>query len=417
MTELRQHKRPPLVIAVQNGARHNYAVPVVLESAGMLDRFYTDICGNIGVGSFASVGRFLPLIGPAFQRLHNRRVPPTIARKTFTFEGPHMLDWIGKKLSEQSQRSRVSEAMIGRGFGNATMIYSSLGWGHLFLEEARKRGLTVVTEFYVRPSLWRVYQSEYRAFPNWESDMPLKKFVDCRAEIPDPCTVSDYVIAPSTAVLEDVVKEHGFPKERIAVVSYGVADSFFEVRNTPVPGRILFVGTCSLGKGIHYFAMASDLVLSTGQPKYDFRAAGYSTELVRTQPVCRHITFLGRLSRAEMVREYERADILVCPSLSESFGMAILEAAACGVPVITTAEAGSVVRDGIDGRIIPSRDPQALADAITEIVEDRQKRDQMAAAARQRARDFTWERYGERLIAALRGFARPEASCAKQPSL
>ncbi len=69
---------------------------------------------------------------------------------------------------------------------------------------------------------------------------------------------------------------------------------------------------------------------------------------------------------------------------------------------MTTLEAGSVVRDGIDGRIVPSRDPEALANAIAEIVEDRQKREQMSRAARDRAHDYTWERYGERLLAALR---------------
>ena len=66
------------------------------------------------------------------------------------------------------------------------------------------------------------------------------------------------------------------------------------------------------------------------------------------------------------------------------------------------------MRDGIEGRIVPSRDPDALANAITEIVEDRQKRERMAYAARERAQEFTWERYGERLIAALKSFAAKE---------
>ena len=55
---------------------------------------------------------------------------------------------------------------------------------------------------------------------------------------------------------------------------------------------------------------------------------------------------------------------------------------------MTTRPAGSVVRDGIEGRIVPERDPVALADAIAEIVEDRDKRAQMSLAARQRAREL-----------------------------
>ena len=59
------------------------------------------------------------------------------------------------------------------------------------------------------------------------------------------------------------------------------------------------------------------------------------------------------------------------------------------------------MRDGIEGRIVPSRDPEALANAITEVIEDPAKRERMARAARERAGDYTWDRYGERLIAAL----------------
>ena len=93
--------------------------------------------------------------------------------------------------------------------------------------------------------------------------------------------------------------------------------------------------------------------------------------------------------------------MFVLPSLAEGSAEATYEALAAGVPVVTTRAAGSVVRDGIDGRIVPERDPVALADAIAEIVEDRDKRARMSEAARERARDYTWERYGERLVGAL----------------
>jgi glycosyltransferase involved in cell wall biosynthesis len=70
------------------------------------------------------------------------------------------------------------------------------------------------------------------------------------------------------------------------------------------------------------------------------------------------------------------------------------------------------VRDGIEGRIVPSRDPEALANAIAEIVEVREKRERMSHAARELARDYTWDRYGERLIATLKSFNTIVASTA-----
>jgi glycosyltransferase involved in cell wall biosynthesis len=60
-----------------------------------------------------------------------------------------------------------------------------------------------------------------------------------------------------------------------------------------------------------------------------------------------------------------------------------------------------VVRDGIDGLIVPERDPEALAAAIERIVEDRPLRARLAAAARERAREFTVDRFAERLVGSL----------------
>ena len=81
--------------------------------------------------------------------------------------------------------------------------------------------------------------------------------------------------------------------------------------------------------------------------------------------------------------------MLVLPTLADSFGLVQLEAMAAGIPVVTTRTAGSVVRHGIDGLIVPERDPSALAEATAQIVEDRALRERMSIAARERARDYT----------------------------
>ena len=102
-----------------------------------------------------------------------------------------------------------------------------------------------------------------------------------------------------------------------------------------------------------------------------------------------------------MAEEYARADVFVLPSLSEGMALAHLEAMAAGVPVIATPNCGSVVRDGVDGFIVPVRDREMLAARIEEIVSDRQLRERMSINARQRAQEFSIERYGERLLAVL----------------
>jgi hypothetical protein len=62
---------------------------------------------------------------------------------------------------------------------------------------------------------------------------------------------------------------------------------------------------------------------------------------------------------------------------------------------------GAVVRDGEDGFLVPIRSGQALADRIQQLLDDRPLRDRFGSAARRRAREFTWARYGERLLSAL----------------
>ncbi len=151
---------------------------------------------------------------------------------------------------------------------------------------------------------------------------------------------------------------------------WGSRNRFLRCENRPVPGRVLFAGTCFLWKGIHYFAMAAESLVALGH-RYEFRVAGNVTSLVRHQPSCRHLTFLDRIPRNQIQHEYETADVLVLPTLADSFGLVQLEAMAAGIPVVTTRTAGSVVRHGIDGLIVPTTPSSALAEATAQIVEDR----------------------------------------------
>lgn len=389
------------ILVVQNGARHHYAVPTVIQDAGMLAGFYTDICGNVGPGRIFSALRHLPLVGRKFRRLHQRNVPDQTVGKTQTFPFSAAFDDFMQRVSGSCLRPcAIERSMMRNGFQDAELIYSSLGWGHSFLKAARSRGIKVVSEFYVRPSLWKVYQDEYRAYPEWEERMPFEGYSSKVGTEVDPCMVSDFVIVPHDGVADDVAKVHGFPRERIQVVPYAASSAFLGLKNMPVPGRILFAGTCSLGKGIHYLAMAAELLASRGL-KYDFRVAGNASALVRSQPVCRHLNFVGRLPRLEMLEEYARADVFVLPSLSEGSAGVTYEALAVGIPQVVTSAAGSMARDGLEGRIVPERDAAALANAIQQIVEDRVVRDRMAAAARKHGRNFTWDRYGQQLLRVL----------------
>jgi glycosyltransferase involved in cell wall biosynthesis len=393
------------ILVAQNGARRNYAVPAVLAQAGMLEAFYTDMCGNVGLGRWLSAGRHLPWIGLPLNRLYQRQIPAAVRQRATSFSYSTLADDAAQLFSRMPRVDRYAGLqMLKRGLGNANLVYSFLAWGRPLLEEAKSRGIPVVTDFYVRPSIAQICYEEFRAYPGWEPQSSASEYVNRVGTSYDPCPVSDFIIVSGEAVADEVTAIHGFPRDRIGVVPLGVNDSLLTVQNQPVQGRVLFTGTCCLWKGIHYFAMAADALVARGH-NYEFRVAGDVSPLTRAQPICRHLKFLDRVPRVDIKREYETADVFVFPTLADSFGIVQLEAMAAGIPVVTTRTAGSVVRHGIDGFIVPERDPLALADATAQIVEDRGLRERMSIAARERARDYTWDRYGERLIAVLKQFA------------
>jgi glycosyltransferase involved in cell wall biosynthesis len=409
-------------IVAQTGARRGYAVPAILERAGMLERFYTDVTGDLDLGAFFSRAAILPFPGNPARRLAGRRLPSNIRAKTTTFPGLSLAHALRQMTIRRNHAasfceslrfsSALGRAMTRRGFGDATHIYSMLGECGPLLAAAKERGLTVVSEIYIPLSTERIAAEERKNFPGWEPDVP--DFSAIRRDIGGEnalLTLTDFAICPSEAVRDDLVQNFGFPHERTAIVPYGMNPGLLSVRNEPVRGRVLFAGTADLRKGIQYFAMAAEKLVAHGM-RYEFRVAGNVQLSVASQKQCRYLTFLGRVPRAEMAREFDGADLFVLPSLAEGSAEATSESLACGVPVITTREAGSVVRDGIEGRIVPSRDPEALANAIAEIVEVREKRERMSHAARELARDYTWDRYGERLIATLKSFNTIVASTA-----
>jgi len=104
-----------------------------------------------------------------------------------------------------------------------------------------------------------------------------------------------------------------------------------------------------------------------------------------------------------MAAQYGWADVFLLPSLCEGSATVIYEALGYGLPVVCTPNAGSVVRDGLEGFIAPVRDATAIARRIEELAQDVELRARMSAQAKARAVEFTVAAYGQRLLAALAG--------------
>lgn len=118
-------------------------------------------------------------------------------------------------------------------------------------------------------------------------------------------------------------------------------------------------------------------------------------KLAKSLGISSNVEFTGFLPNHSLPDKYRRFTIAVFPSVvQESFGVALLEAQACGVPVVATKVGGfpEVVDDGKTGLLVPARDAAALAQAIVDIITDSRLRHQMSVNARQFVcQNYPWE--------------------------
>ena len=120
----------------------------------------------------------------------------------------------------------------------------------------------------------------------------------------------------------------------------------------------------------------------------------YYKRLCKNLGIKRNVEFKGSIIGRKLVEYYQKSNVLVLPSLSESFGMVLLEAMACKKPVIGSNVGGIpyVIDNDQNGLLVPPKDPQALADAIIKILTNPQLAKKMGEEGYEKViKNFTWE--------------------------
>jgi glycosyltransferase involved in cell wall biosynthesis len=131
----------------------------------------------------------------------------------------------------------------------------------------------------------------------------------------------------------------------------------------------------------------------------------------RPEPLPAGVVCLGQTPREALLGEMSEADVFVFPSLFEGFALVILEAMAAGLPVITTPNTAGpdLIENGKEGLIVPAGDANALRLAMESLLNDSERARSMGRAAHEKAKEYTWERYGERWGALVRELCREQA--------
>jgi glycosyltransferase involved in cell wall biosynthesis len=220
------------------------------------------------------------------------------------------------------------------------------------------------------------------------------------------------VVAVSESTRQDVISCFGLPAERVEVVHNGVGDRFrplpaaeiesFRLRRG-LPGKlILFIGTLEPRKNLETLIKAYAHLLARYQSSSDAPklviggAKGWYYErvfaAVEELELTRHVIFPGFIAQEELPWWYGAARLFVYPSYYEGFGLPVLEAMRCGVPVITgnVSAPSEVVGDA--GLLVEPMDVEELAEAMYRLLQDATLREELRQLGLERATDFSWER-------------------------
>jgi glycosyltransferase involved in cell wall biosynthesis len=373
----------------------HYAVPALFAQAGMLEVFYTDIHAGdwpVKMGLSWWPKQMQP---KAVQRLLGRRLPAelTNATRSVPFAAIQSL------ITHADIERPIRRAFERDGFGAANALYTLSNSDIEVVRKARKAGLFIVHEQILNPDVGRILHEERERFPGIEPQISLDQIAaDERRDIAQ-WEEAHLLLAPSEFVREGMIRMGADP-DKIAIVEYGLHKEWLNTVSEPVNGRVLYAGIVGLRKGAHYLANSKRILDERGVPT-EVRIVGPGHSAIAEHPAFQGPIYRGQIPRTRMAEEFRRADVFVLPTISDSFALVHLEAMACGVPVITTPNCGSVVRDGVDGFLVPIRNATMLSDRIEQIVSDRALRERMSQNARERAGEFTWERYGDRLLSAV----------------
>ena len=169
------------------------------------------------------------------------------------------------------------------------------------------------------------------------------------------------------------------------------------------PLELLFVGRADARKGLPILLRAFEALRTAGVDAKLTVAGATDEEVAPLLLDAEGVVVAGRVTDEEKWRLLGQADILCAPSLGgESFGMVLTEAFASSTPVVASDIAGyrDVVRDGVDGILVPAAEPAALGEALQSLALDPERRERMAVAARERAERFAWPRVTDEVLEA-----------------
>ena len=410
------------VLVAHPGTQHSYQTALAFQEFGMLQYYVTGFYYKTS-GVLARLVKLVPLeyakkIERQLLRRRKDELDQNLIRTfplleliyVFSARLRYIQRWSGQVLRWRNRQFDESVArMVKATRPSAVICYDSCALNTF--KACKRTGSVAILDQSVGhlASGIKILRDEAELHPEFADtlsiNVPEWLVEQCTAE----ALAADRVLVASEYVRNTLI-ENGVSPSRIAIIPYGVDVTRFYPATKRDDGtfRVLFVGGIGQRKGIKYLLEAfrqlnlpgAELVLVGG-------VIGGGDALKSYQGIFRHVP---NVPYREVHTVFQSADIFVYPSLHEGSALAIYEALASGLPVITTPNSGSVVRDGVEGFIVPIRDIEALKEKMLLLYQNKDLRDQISLQARKRAESFTWQAYRQRLGALVQNIIQENKS-------
>ncbi|WP_080236610.1 glycosyltransferase family 4 protein [Spirosoma rigui] len=389
------------VVVTHDGKQYVNHLLIALCRQGWLVRFFTSFAAN----RYLSLARFVPSV---YRQVRKREIVQVPTEYIRSFLPAFLLSRLAKGEYRVIRTAySLFDHWVARQLRSNPSVDLVIGYENSSLvtfQEAKRLGIVTVLDLaQVHHQVLDAIRSQFRI--NNLTDEQTAWVNDRKKQA---LAVTDYVLSLSSIATHSLTRNQ-IDRSRIYEVNLGIDVQRFSVAPKPTDGRfrVLFVGTITYRKGV-------DLLLQT------FKRLNLSNaELTLIGPVgdgeellsqcsgsIRHIPFLHH---EELVHHYQQADVFVFPSYLDSWGQVVLEAMACGTPVVVSENTGA--KDAVGqggGFIVPVGNGQALAEKIQYIYDNRSEVARLGTEARRVAEKYTWEKYYQQIADALTDIAGRE---------
>lgn len=413
------------IIVSHPGKQHSFHMASAVKKAGYLEKYVTTVYNKKGSFTNFITSRFLK--GKDLKKASSR-----VCVNLKDDEVKQMNEWMGL-VTLLSSRIRFLEGFTrywneftGSCFYKRVMKYARKknvngvivydGYSNRHLELLKNTAIVKIMDvsFASRQYLKNIFEKEIKQYmaedlyrtsaelwvPRWmDNDLNATKN-------------ADYFFAPSNFV-KSSLEYCGIPSDKIYIVPYGVDQNNFSYEHIQfrVEGKLklLYVGEISCRKGLHRLLK----VVSELEQMVEIRLCGRVDEnspIFSQYQEYDNIEFVGFVTHDELAKEYINADAFVFPTLGEGYGLVVLEALSCGLPVLCSNRAGGndVIQDGINGYVISMDEDEALKERIIWCCTHRKELYEMREDAHKSVEAFSWESYEKKVAECINDIMRRE---------